>query len=82
MTYKILEVKILYNHPHRDYVISVAIESAPGYWKAYFKQINIISEKSIIEVATTGEKISKNRALEVFESCRVLELQKRLIFEE
>jgi len=81
MKYKILEVKILYNHPHNDYVISVAIESAPGYWKAYFKQVSQISEKSINEVAETGEKISKHRALEVFESGRLLENQKRLKYE-
>jgi hypothetical protein len=49
MKNKILEVVIYYNHPHGDYVISVAIESAPGYWKAYFKQVREISEKSILE---------------------------------
>jgi len=81
MNYKILEVKILYNHPHNDYVISVAIESAPGYWKAYFKQMNEISEKSILDVAATGEKFTKHRALEIFETCRIFEKQKKLIFE-
>jgi hypothetical protein len=47
MEYKILEAKIIFNHPHNDYIISVAIESSPGYWKGYFKRVNEISEKSL-----------------------------------
>lgn len=82
MEYKILEVKIVYNHPHGDYVISVAIESAPGYWKAYYKQMDKISEKSVLEVARTGAKYTKHRALELFESSRQIEQLERHVYED
>ena len=81
MEYKILEAKIIFNHPHNDYIISVAIESSPGYWKGYFKQVNEISEKSLQKVASSGEKYSKHRALEIFESCRAIEELKRHVYE-
>ncbi|SEC66234.1 hypothetical protein SAMN04489761_3432 [Tenacibaculum sp. MAR_2009_124] len=81
MDYKILEAVIKYNHPHNDYVISVAIESSPGYWKAYYKQVNEISEKSLQKVAAIGNKYSKHRALEIFESCREIENLKRHVYE-
>ena len=81
MDYKIIEVNVVFNHPHNDYVVSVAIESAPGYWKAYYKQVAELSEESLLEVARTGSKLSKARALEMFETCRTLESQKRLSFE-
>jgi len=81
MNYKILEVNIKFNHPHDDYVIAVAIESSPGYWKAYTKQVNEISNKSLLEVARAGSKLPKQRALEMFETCRHLQKQKRIVFE-
>ena len=81
MIYKILETHIVFNHPHGDYVVSVAIESSPNYWKAYYLQVKEISISSLIEVARCGEKLSKHRAFEIFGSCRNLEKQKRLIYE-
>ena len=81
MHYKILEAVIKYNHPHDDYIISVAIESSPGYWKAYYKQADEISEKGLQEVARYGKKYPKHRALEVFESCRMIESLQRHIYE-
>lgn len=82
MDYKILEVNILCNHPHDDHIISVAIESAPGHWKAYYKQMDEISEKSVLEVARTGSKYPKRRALELFGSCRQIELLQRHVYED
>lgn len=81
MTYKILEALIKYNHPHNDYIIYVAIESSPGYWKAYYKQVNEISEKSLQQVAAIGKKLPKHRALEIFEDCRLTESLRRHVYE-
>lgn len=81
MDYKILEVNIIYNHPHDNYVMAVAIESSPGYWKAYTGSAEEISNGSIEEVARYGQKLAKHRALELFGSCRILESQKRLNYE-
>jgi hypothetical protein len=81
MSYKILESHILFNHPHGDYLISVAIESSVGWWKAYYKQVNEISIESFIEVARTGEKFKEHRALEVFPDCRNFQQQGRLKYE-
>ena len=66
----ILESHILFNHPHGDYIISVAVETSPGYWKGYYKQVKEISISSLQDVSSTGKSFSEKRALSIFEACR------------
>lgn len=44
-------------------------------------QVNEISEMTLQRVAASGEKYSKQRALEIFENCRAIEELKRHIYE-
>ncbi len=81
MEYKILESHIVFNHPHDDYIISVAIESASGYWKAYYNQVPEVSLKSILSVAASGKKNTKHRAEEIFPGLDVQKLENKLICE-
>jgi hypothetical protein len=64
--YKLLESHVIFNHPHGDYVISVAIESSPKRWKAYHKRVSELSIESLQAVAKTGEKFNEHRARQVF----------------
>jgi hypothetical protein len=79
--YKILEVNILCNHPHDGYIVSVLIESVPGYCKAYFLVVSELSDKMLQRVCAYGEKLRENRAHDLFESYRGLKAQKRLVYE-
>jgi hypothetical protein len=75
MKYKITHSHILFNHPHNDYIISVLIESTPGYWKAFYKQMDEISLNSLQEVAREGEKYTTHRALEVFPELKLMNIK-------
>ena len=81
MEYKIIEANIKVNGSHGDYIIAVAIESSPGYWKAYTGQENDISKESLINVAKYGKKLSKHRAIEIFDSIGALDQMERIKFE-
>ena len=81
MEYKILESLIVFNHPHDDYIISVAIESAPGYWKAYYNQVPEVSLESILSVAASGKKYTKHRADEIFPGLAAQKIGDKLICE-
>lgn len=78
MEYKILQSHIIFNHPHGDYIISVAIESAPGYWKAYYAQTTDLSIKSMHSVAASGIKYTKHRAEQVFPELTAQKIGDRL----
>lgn len=81
MKYKILESHVIFNHPHDDYIISVAIESAPGYWKACYKQVPDLSLESMLSVADSGVKYTNHRANEVFPGLAAQQAGNRLICE-
>lgn len=78
MEYKILESHVVFNHPHDDYIISIAIESAPGYWKAYYDQVSDVSLATMHSVAARGKKYTKHRAEQVFPALTAQKIGDRL----
>ncbi|SMO90787.1 hypothetical protein SAMN06265379_11413 [Saccharicrinis carchari] len=81
MEYKILESHIVFNHPYDDYIISIAIESVPGYWKAYYNQVPEVPVKSMLSVAASGKKQTKHRAKEIFTGLAAQKIADKLICE-
>jgi hypothetical protein len=66
MDYKILESHIEFSKSNVMLMITVAIESSPGRFKAYRRQCGDISQSEIEQVAAYGHKLDRLEASEIF----------------
>jgi len=78
---KILEINIVANHPHDDYILSVAYECWEGGWKSRFSRVKDIKLWNIVTTYEHGEYLPEHRALALFPSCKTLQEMGRLNYE-
>lgn len=66
MDYKILECHVKFLHDQDEYTLTVAIQSAEGYWKAYCKRCLRFDYAACQLTARSGTKLKEDKAKEIF----------------